>query len=329
MDATNYEVRLLQQIDQYRSVENMHDLPSIFHYWSNKHLRPKINSVLEADSIVEFYSTHFLRAAAKHQGPYSFASLGAGDCSVEIKVAKHLRAKGLNDFTLECFELSPVLLTRAAEAAETAQVSHCIRLVPMDLNQWVPKEKTYTGVMANHSLHHMVELEAIFANTHSALRLDGVFVSNDMIGRNGHMRWPEAQRIVEQIWGFLPDRLKYNHQLNVLDETFVNRDCSKVSFEGIRAQDILPLLVTRFQFSHFLGYGGLIDLFVDRGYGHNFDPNDAKDRALIDFIHELNELTLEHGIIKPTIMFAVMTPGAVSQPRFHQNHSPDTLVRVP
>lgn len=329
MTLPDYAARLQQQIEQYRHVENMHDLPDIFHYWSNKYLRPKINAVLEVDSIVEFYAEHLRRAALKHTGPYMFGSLGAGDCSVEIAIAKSLRSNGLADFVIECFELSPLLLARAADALKEAGLENCVHLVPIDLNAWSPVEKSYTGIIANHSLHHMVELEKIFASTRAALRPDGVFVTNDMIGRNGHMRWPETLKIVEQIWGFLPDRLKINRQLNLLDEKFVNRDCSSDGFEGIRAQDILPLLVNQFEFSHFLGYGGLIDLFVDRGYGHNFDPESSQDVALIDFIHELNEIVLEHGIIKPTIMFAVMTPGRAANSKFHRNLSPMFSVRTP
>jgi hypothetical protein len=54
MNNTAYEARVRQQIEQYRHVENMHALPDIFHYWSNKYLRPKINAVLEVDSINDF-----------------------------------------------------------------------------------------------------------------------------------------------------------------------------------------------------------------------------------------------------------------------------------
>ena len=328
MEGPDYEARIQQQIEQYRHVENMHDLPAIFHYWSNKHLRPKINAVLDADSMTEFYALHLFRAAKRHPPPICFASLGAGDCSMEIEVARSLKAKGLDNFTIECLELSPVLLARAETAARSAGVADRLRLAPIDLNRWAPQAGAYSGVMANHSLHHMVELEYIFDHTRTALRPDGAFVTSDMIGRNGHMRWAESQKMVESIWRFLPDRLKFNRQLQTFDEAFVNRDCSVGGFEGIRAQDILSLLVTRFEFTHFLGYGGLIDLFVDRGYGGNFDPEDEKDLALIDFIEELNSLMLQFGIIKPTVMFAVMTPARIGECRYFGNLSPTFSVRA-
>lgn len=220
MHNPSYEERLQQQIEQYRHVENMHDLPAIFHYWSNKYLRPKINAVLEVDSITDFYAEHLFRAAQKHAGPYHIASLGAGDCAVEIDIARALRARGLSQFVIECLELSPVLLARAEQAANAAGMQEYIRLVPTDLNLWSPQNQSYTGIIANHSLHHLVELEKIFDQAQAALRPDGTFVTNDMIGRNGHMRWPEAEKIVQQIWAFLPDRLKFNRQINVLDEVF-------------------------------------------------------------------------------------------------------------
>lgn len=327
MDSTTYETKVQQQIDQYRHVENMHDLPDVFHYWSNKYLRPKLNAILGIDTIPGFYAEYFRRATLGHAGPYRFASLGAGDCSLEIEVAKALVAGGLRDFTLDCLELSPVLLERAQTAAQAQGVAQHLEFKPTDLNQWAPEAKSYTGVMASHSLHHMVELERIFSATHSALRPTGVFVTSDMIGRNGHMRWPEALKWVEQIWNFLPDRLKLNRQLNTFDARFVNRDCSTESFEGVRAQDILPLLVEKFGFTHFVAYGGLIDVFVDRGYGHNFDPASEKDKALIDFIESLNATLLAQGLIKPTMMFAVMTPQPSAQCRQDGVLGPQFCVR--
>ena len=36
-----YEAMMAREVANYRSVENVHDLPGIFHYWSNKYLVPK------------------------------------------------------------------------------------------------------------------------------------------------------------------------------------------------------------------------------------------------------------------------------------------------
>jgi hypothetical protein len=128
MNNTAYEARVRQQIEQYRHVENMHALPDIFHYWSNKYLRPKINAVLEVDSINDFYAEHLFRVARRQEGPCRFASLGAGDCWLEIEIARLLKAKGLANFRIDCLELSPVLLERAETAARAAGVSDFLHL---------------------------------------------------------------------------------------------------------------------------------------------------------------------------------------------------------
>ncbi len=67
-----------------------------------------------------------------------------------------------------------------------------------------------------------------------------MFVTNDMIGRNGHQRWPEALEIVNQYWHELPEAYRYNKLLSRYEPEYMNWDCSTEGFEGIRAQDILP-----------------------------------------------------------------------------------------
>ena len=90
------------------------------------------------------------------------------------------------------------------------------------------------------------------------------------------MRWPEALGIVEAISANAPDRYKYNHQLKRYEERLDNWDCSEEGFEGVRAQDILPLLVKRFAFRKFLAFGNLTDLFIDRSFGPIWIRKDRK-----------------------------------------------------
>ena len=80
-----------------------------------------------------------------------------------------------------------------------------------------------------------------------------------MIGRNGHQLWPEALEIVHEFWRQLPERYRYNRALKRYEELYENWDCSLESFEGIRAQDILPLLLEYFHFQLFVGCGNVID----------------------------------------------------------------------
>lgn len=128
---------------------------------------------------------------------------------------------------------------------------------------------------------------------------------SDMIGRNGHQRWPEALAIVKRHWKDLPEDKKFNVLLNRLEVEYDNWDCSKEGFEGIRSQDILPLLVQRFQCERFVGFGNVIDIFVDRCFGHNFSSDSQEDREFIDRVHAEDEAGFASGSLTPTHMVAV------------------------
>jgi SAM-dependent methyltransferase len=302
-EPTPYQQKLAQEIEQFRAVPNIHDLPRIFHYWAGRYLIPAQAELFGTGDIAQIFVDNFLASA--QASPARFLSLGAGDCAGEIEIARRLRAVR-PDFTIECIELSPALLARARAVAGEAGVSANLVFTEVDINRW-RAQGAYSAVMAHHSLHHIVELEHVFDQVHAALLPHGRFVVADMIGRNGHMRWPEAEVLLQGLWRALPPSKRYNHQLARFEPTFVNWDCAQEGFEGVRAQDILPLMLQRFDFPAFLGFGNLTDVFLDRAFGHNFDPDSARDREFIDRIHAVNEFLIDAGYLKPTMMIAVAT----------------------
>jgi len=245
---------------------------------------------------------------------------------LEIALIKKLLEMGETDFVIEALELSPVRSERAQKRKDWNGVWSSKAI---DLNSWVPDEK-YSTVIAKDTLHHVLELEHLFDSIHAALEDNGVFVTTDMIGRNGHMRWPEALELIQGMWKFIPDHYKTNHQLKRVEHEYVNWDCSKTGFEGIRAQDILPLLLEKFSFSTFLGFGNLPDLFIERGFGHNLSVDNPHDTGFIDFLEQLNSLLIDLGYLKPTMMYAAMTrrkPGAPPV-RCYRHWTPDFCARV-
>ncbi len=225
-------------------------------------------------------------------------------------------------------DLNPHMLDRGKRLAQEKGVASQMQFVNEDVNSWRPL-KTYQVIMANQSLHHFLELETLFEKTHSALAPDGYFLTDDIIGRNGHMRWPEALAFVHEFWKELPERYTYNQQLKRFEPEHDNWDCSIEGFEGIRAQDILPLLIQKFQFDLFVGYGNVIDVFIDRSFGHNFNPEIDWDREFIDRVHCTDETKIEQGTIKPTHMTAAMTKQQTSRTKIHKHLTPEFCVRWP
>jgi SAM-dependent methyltransferase len=326
--SSNYESRLRSEQDAYKDCLDVNNLPEIFHYWSNKYLGPKI-AQFGFNHPDEFFALYLQRAADRGvHSPPRFVSIGAGNCDTEVRVAKLLRNRGLGSFTIECIDINSAMLERGRQMAEGEGVSPFIVTTRADFNRWRP-DRAYCAVVANQSLHHVLKLEHLLASISEALRPGGLFIAFDMIGRNGHQRWPEALEIVQEYWKELPHSYRFNQQLRRFEETFLDWDCSAEGFEGIRAQDILPLLVERFEFDLFVPFANVIDPFIDRAFGHNFDPRGEWDRAFIDRVHARDEYELRRGTIKPTHMFAVACVGRKGESVSLDGMTPAGSIRIP
>jgi SAM-dependent methyltransferase len=299
-------------------------LPPIANYWSRKFLSPLL---LEHgfQEVQEFFAKFLQHAAVGHQRPF-FASLGAGDCQVEVQTAQLLNNRGISEFIIECLELNPQLLDRGRARAKEAGVEAHFAFVETDVNSWTA-DKQYMAIVASHSLHHIVELEHVFDEVRRALHPAGYFVATDMIGRNGHMRWPEALEEMRPFWHELPREYRWNHLMTRLEDEYINHDCSTVGFEGIRAQDILSLLIERFDFRFFLAFSNLTDIFIDRGFGPNFEFDEDWGCDFIDRLHAYDEQAILSGRLTPTHMYAVMTPEPSEEHFYSRGLTPDRCVR--
>ncbi|MCL2872341.1 MAG: class I SAM-dependent methyltransferase [Betaproteobacteria bacterium] len=312
---------------RYQDVTNVHDLPPIFHYWSNKYLLPKFQEFGFHDP--DSFFVKYLHEAALTSGreEVRFASIGSGNGDTEIRIALALRQLGLEHFSIRCIDLNPAMLRRCKEMAKQNGLDRHIIIEEADFNHWRPQHD-YDAIMANQSLHHVTRLEGLFDAVKEALTPAGLFVISDMIGRNGHSRWPEALAIVKAFWSELPQNYHCNRLTGEQEETFINRDCSVEGFEGIRAQDILPLLIERFSFDLFLGFSNVISPFIDRCFGPNFSIDNEWDREFIDRVHARDESELLSGNLKPTQMVAVVRKGQGKEV-FYKNMDPASCVRDP
>jgi hypothetical protein len=108
---------------------------------------------------------------------------------------------------------------------------------------------------------------------------------------------------------------------------YLNYDCSGDGFEGIRSQDILPLLLENFHFHIFIAVANVIGPFVERAFGYNFDAQASWDRNFIDAVHQRDEQEFASGRIKPTHIFAVLGTDPRVPTLFHPPLTPEFCVR--
>lgn len=246
-----YVAKIKQEQQNYADMVNVHDLPEIFHYWSNKYLLPMCQ-VFGFSHPDEHFANHLERAMPV-SGAARFVSVGAGNCDTEVRIAAMLKTRGHSRFTIECLDINEDMLARGRQMAVEQGLDKQVIPKVADFNRWRPVG-SFHAVMASQSLHHVMDLEHLFDAIATAIGPTGSFVISDVIGRNGHQRWPEALEVVREFWKELPASHRRNLQLSRDEPEFLDWDCSTSGFEGIRAQDILPLLVERFQFHTFLPF---------------------------------------------------------------------------
>jgi len=326
---SGYQQRISAELENFRHCENVHELPEIFHYWSNKYLVP-MTQPFGFSNPGDFFFEFLQRIVPKNPDDLTkIASIGSGNSELEVMLAERLIAHGCSNFQIDCLDINTEMHARGKELASQKEVQDHINFVTADFNFWRPKAGIYKAIIANQSLHHVVELENLFSAASNGLSKCGSFLISDMIGRNGHQRWPEALELLNPFWAELPESHRFNRQLNRVDTEFVNHDCSTSGFEGIRAQDILPLLVDRFNFELFLPYGNIIFPFIDRAFGHNFDAESEWARDFIDRVHLADEAALLSGTIKPTSMVAVVRNEPITTIVRDENLQPERCIRWP
>ena len=321
-----YQDQVQQQIRQYANNALRFFPPEAHKYWMRNYIHPKVQEVFRTSDHFAFYET----AVPQTNGALNILSIGSGDGQMELRLARDLIARGETNFTIHTTEISPIRQNRTIARIEEAGMRDHFDFHIVDFNKdFIPGR--FDMMFAHHVLHHIVELELLFDNILAGLAPGGCFATIDMIGRNGHMRWPEALEWMDLAWNFIPDHWKHNFQFNDFHETYLNHDCSNVGFEGVRAEDILPLLTQKFAFSGFVAGGGFMDVLFDRGYGQSIDMEKPGEAALVKFLSETNELLLETGRVKPTMVFAHMhAPGPdAPAPRYWRNMTPDFAVRDP
>jgi len=323
----SYTQRVKSEIAFFQNPQSDRALPKAFHYWTNKHLRPEVQRIYGVAGVVQTYARECTQAA-QETGLRRFLSIGVGSGDMEGDLAKTLLTSGMEDFRIDCMEIAPQLCEIGRQKAKKKGVEKYVSFIQADMNVWQPETNShYAAIIANEILHHVVELERLFDNLRHALAPAGKIVTRDVIGRNGHVCWPEVRTVVDQLWTILPKRCTFDQGGQRFYESYPDRDFSQSGFEGIRAQDILPLLIERFHFEKFIAFGGIIERFTGRAFGHLLRVDEEEgDRPLVDMLWLTNKLLIDNGTIKPTQLIATLRTDPC-QPQCGFGWTPEWCVR--
>lgn len=320
------ERRLAGEKRHFESAGAYAPLPDIAGYRTRRYVQPRINAVFGTRTRDDFYTLPLQQRTATTRH-VSVLSLGCGNGELEIAIARTLLDKGIDNFLIEGVDISAPNLHGAHLAARAAGVEAQVAFFEADFNS-LALDRTYDFVIANQVLHHVTALESLFDALAKILKPDGLLLTRDMIGRNGHQAWPECRELLDRIWESMPQRYRYSHRTQRFLDSVPDQDFSQYSFEGIRAQDILPLMLERFSFARFYAFGGLTEKILSRALGPNFSVDNEDDLAFVNNLELLNDTAINGGIIKPTVMVAhaSLTP---CHTHCWRDRTPARCVRVP
>jgi SAM-dependent methyltransferase len=296
--------KLHEESNRFSDSGDSHDLPKIANWYHE--------NILSAELIRHTGSKSFqdlvlqgIKESRQFSEEFVLVSLGAGHGQIENDLLSRVPAVSPGKTHFYAIDLfSPNDTVKTSINGEPYRLTR----ISQDLNQ--PEfPKNANMIIVHHALHHFVALEEIFESIHEILlRNSGTLVIADMVGRNGHMRWPESLRAINRIWRTLPQEKHFNNQFRKNWQTFENWDCSSEGYEGIRSEDIIKPLFQYFESSGSYFWGGVLDPFIDRGFGDNFDPKNRRDIEIIENIIEVENQLKDFGYLTATQVIGSFTP---------------------
>lgn len=300
-------------------------LPGIFNYWSGRYLAPDALR-LGISSPERFYLENIHQSAARGSTPVRVASIGSGAASMEMDIVAELKASGL-PVVFTCIDFNPTLMRQATKMAVSRGLEGSMDFVTRDCNLPFLLEPQDI-VIVNQFFHHVTALEVFCASLRQSLTDDGVLLTSDIIGRNGHRLWPDIEANVQRTWESLPMKQRYDRYYNTVQQRYRPVDHAAYSNEGVRAQDVVACLLEEFDFELFFTFGGAVMPFVERRIGFNFNPDSPDDRAFIDRVHLEDSAALVAMRYPASNMIASLRKKGVATKKLFEPISPQQHVEL-
>lgn len=301
-------------------------LPPIFIYWATKFIKPKFEK-LGASSPEDLYFTEIVRSFAvpARSNGLQLASFGCGACELEARLSRRLLDAGI-DSRIDCIDINSGLLEIGKSNAANCGVEGRLNFIVADCSSYV-SESGYDAIIVNQFFHHVDALEQFCEVLEKSLLEDGLLLSSDVVGRNGHVLWPSVAEDVQIFWRELAEDKKIDRADGRIKSQYESVDHSAYSNEGVRAQDVVESLLKRFDFDLFLTFGAVVMPFVERRFGFNFSA-DSGDTEFIDRVAIFDEERSVVGAFPGSNMFAVLRKKGKANRKIYDPISPSDHVRL-
>ncbi|TNF35726.1 MAG: class I SAM-dependent methyltransferase [Gammaproteobacteria bacterium] len=172
-----------------------------------------------------------------------------------------------------------------------------------DVNTLELPANHYDLVVVQQAFHHFEALEFVAQQIWQSLKPHGLFVLKDYIGANFLQRTPDQRAVCSMLWRTLPERLRRHVSGKVMNGIYIPDKNTLPPYEGIRAEEVLPVIQRRFRMLHGHCYAGIL-FPLWNGFAQNYTQS-TEDMALIGRLWQLDRQMIDSGAVEPNFIRAI------------------------
>jgi SAM-dependent methyltransferase len=170
-----------------------------------------------------------------------------------------------------------------------------------DLNSARLPTETYDAVYVHAALHHVFQLERLLDQIKQTLKPGGLFVVYEYIGPS-QMQFPRRDlELADVFLNAIPERYRNMRRLKGIKKEALRLSLDAMNSsdpsESIRASEIVPLTVSRFEVRHFRYVGGTLLLLIFSEIAGNFKENDAEVMPLVKALIALDNFLIDNKVL--------------------------------
>ena len=193
--------------------------------------------------------------------------------------------------------------TVAAAEKTARQEGLDIRYFVRNLEAEPLPEGPFDAVVANDVLHHITDLEGLYARIHESLVPGGKLLFNEYVGPNRFQYSDARMDVINRYFRLIPDHLRFNPYWSGLFWSRFRVDPAKLAAddptEAVRSEDVLPLARRYFDVEKEYSYGGgLLNPLLYEIIA-SFDETNPRDLGLLELFCAAEDRLTRAGVIEP------------------------------
>ena len=241
-------------------------------------------------------------AAGRFQGGVAELglSLGSGSGYIERRIID----RGLSR-AMEGVDISEEAIRIASGAAGERPITYR----RMDLNRDTLEEGKYDFVVSAAALHHVTNLEHLFAQLNRSLKEGGLLIMHEYVGPD-RFQWSEEQLdLANRVYDLLPASYKLNRLTGNVHDSIGRRPIADMiqadPSEAVRSSEIQSVASRFFETMERRDVGGSLLHPLLEGIIGNFHPDDTCDTELLKLIIALEKQLVDGGTLPVDFVVSV------------------------